>query len=100
MAEREVCALFNEHLGVPARRAFGAGRALDEGDIVGVPNTTVQVCNRADLDRAIREKLPQLDQQRGNARADFAAMFARRRGGRFVVVMEPEHFFALWRAAQ
>jgi Holliday junction resolvase len=98
-AEREVCTLLNDHLGVPARRAFGAGRTLDEGDIVGVPRTSIQVCARADLDRAVREKLPELERQRLNARADFAALFVRRRGGSYVVVMTPEQWFALWREA-
>jgi hypothetical protein len=98
-AELEVQAWFRDHLGVPARRALGAGRADDVGDIHGVPNTTVQVANYADLDRAVREKLPVLERQRENAGADFAAMFCRRRGGLFVVVMTPEHFAALWREA-
>lgn len=98
-AELEVQAWFRDYLGVPARRALGAGRKDDVGDIHGVPATVVSVANYADLDRAVREKLPDLDRQRENAAADFAAMFCRRRGGAFVVVMTPEQFAALWREA-
>jgi hypothetical protein len=98
-AELEVQGWFRDVLGVPARRALGAGRLDDVGDIHGVPQTAVQVANYADLDRAVREKLPVLERQRENAGASFAAMFCRRRGGDYVVVMTPEQFAALWREA-
>lgn len=98
-AELEVQGWFREELGVPARRALGAGRRDDVGDISGVPSTTVSVANWSDLDRAVREKLPDLERQRVNAGAEFAAMFCRRRGGSYVVVMTPAQFAALWREA-
>lgn len=98
-AELEVQALLNDLLGVPARRQLGAGRKDDVGDISGVPDTCISVANWADLDRAIREKLPELEQQQLRAKATFAAMFARRRGGSYVVCMTPEMFAALWREA-
>lgn len=98
-AEREVQGWFREHLGVPARRELGAGRKDDRGDISGVPATCIQVAAYASLDRAVREKLPALERQRVNAGAEFAAMFCRRRGGKYVVVMTPEAFAALWREA-
>jgi hypothetical protein len=99
-AELEVQALFRDHLGVPARRALGAGRKDDMGDIHGVPGTAVQVANYADLDRAVREKLPTLLVQQENAGALFGALFCRRRGGSYVVVLTPEQWFTLWREAQ
>jgi hypothetical protein len=99
-AELEVQALLRDHLGVPARRALGAGRLDDIGDIAGVPDTCVQVANYASLDRAVREKLPTLALQQGRMGATFGALFCRRRGGSYVVVMEPGQFFALWREAQ
>lgn len=99
-AELEVQGWFRDLLGVPARRALGAGRKDDVGDIHGVPGTVVSVANWASLDRAVREKLPDLERQRENAGASFAAMFCRRRGGSYVVVMTPEQFAALWREAQ
>jgi hypothetical protein len=99
-AELEVQTLLRDHLGVFARRALGAGRLDDVGDIHGVPNTVIQVANYQDLARAVREKLPTLDRQQQNAGADFGALFCRRRGGSYVVVMTPEQWFAMWREAQ
>jgi hypothetical protein len=98
-AELEVQGILRDLLGVPARRALGAGRKDDVGDITGVPQTVVQVANWASLDRAVREKLPDLERQQENAGADFGVMFARRRGGAYVVVMTPGQFAALWREA-
>jgi hypothetical protein len=99
-AALEVQTLVRDHLGVFARRALGAGRLDDVGDIHGVPNTVIQVANYQDLARAVREKLPTLDRQQQNAGADFGALFCRRRGGSYVVVMTPEQWFAMWREAQ
>jgi Holliday junction resolvase len=98
-AEREVAAMFNDELGLDARRALGAGRADDVGDIHGVPNAVISVANYASLDRAVREKLPDVELQRLNARVEYGAMFCRRRGGSYVVVMTPEQFATLWREA-
>lgn len=96
-AELEVQGMLRENLGVNARRALGAGRKDDVGDIDGVPDTVVQVANWADLDRAVRTKLPDVDRQRSNAGATHGALFCRRRGGTYVVVMTPEMWFALMR---
>lgn len=98
-AELEVQGILRDLLGVPARRKLGAGRTDDQGDIDGVPDTTISVANWADLDRAIREKLPQLEQQQRRAGTGFAAMFARRRGGSYVVCMTPEMWGVLWKQA-
>jgi hypothetical protein len=98
-AELEVQGILRDLLGVPARRALGAGRLDDIGDISGVPNTVISVKNYADLNRAIREGLPELEAQRERAGATFAAMFARRVGGTYVVVMTPEQFATYWREA-
>lgn len=97
-AEREVAAILSDLLGVVARRELGAGRQDDMGDI-RLPDTAIQVANYASLDRAAREKLPDLERQQANAKATFAAMFVRRRGGRYVVVCTPEQWAALWREA-
>lgn len=98
-AELEVQGWFRDNLGYPARRALGAGRLDDIGDIVGVPQTTISVANWSDLDRAVREKLPDVRRQMENAGATFGAMFCRRRGGQYVVVMTPENFATLLREA-
>src|SRR4051812_22437880 len=88
-AEREVAAILNDTLGTNARRALGAGRKDDVGDVYGVPRTVIQVANYRSLDDAVRLKLAATEQQRENADADFAALFCRRIGGRYVVVMTP-----------
>lgn len=98
-AEREVQGILRDLLGVPARRALGAGRRDDIGDITGVPELCVQVAAYADLSRAVREKLPELQVQQARMGATFAALFCRRRGGSYVVVMTPEQFAALYREA-
>lgn len=99
-AEIEVQALLNDHLGVPARRALGAGRKDDIGDIHGVPNTVIQVGNIARLSEALREKPKEAERQREVAGVDFAATFLRLRGGDYRVVLTVEQFCALWREAQ
>ena len=97
-AELEVQALFRDHLGVPARRALGAGRKDDVGDIHGAPGLVVQVANRpSDTLRAVREKPLEAETQRAHARVPFAASFIRLRGGEYRVVLTVEQFFTLYR---
>lgn len=98
-AELEVQELLRDLLGVPARRALGAGRADDMGDITGVPDTCIQVANYTDIGRAIREKVDECPAQQERAGATFGACFIRRRGGRYLVAMTPDQFAALWREA-
>jgi hypothetical protein len=103
-AELEVQAMLRDHLGVPARRALGAGRRDDVGDINGVPNTVIQVVDWRDVARAVREKPDECEQQRLQYERQigepaFAATFVRLRGGRYVVALTPDQFFALWREA-
>lgn len=87
-AELEVQAILQDNLGV-GRRALGAGRKDDLGDIHGVPNTVIQVANYQDLARAVREKLPELEAQQARAGAPYAALWVRRPGGRWVVCQTP-----------
>ncbi len=98
-AELEVQGMLRDHLGLNVRRALGAGRSDDMGDIDGVPDVVIQVANWADLNRAVREKMPALEQQMLNARASHGALFCRRRGGSWLVAMTPEIWFALIREA-
>lgn len=98
-AELEVQGILRDHLGVPARRALGAGRLDDVGDIHGVPGLVVQVANYQDVVRAIREKVPECERQQAVAGAPFGATFVRRRGGEYVVVMSVDQFCALYREA-
>ncbi len=96
-AEREVERILQVELGLPIRRALGAGRKDDIGDISGIPDTCIQVVAYKDIARAIREKLPEVEQQRQRAGATYSAVFARRRGGEWVVVMTPSMFCSLIR---
>lgn len=98
-AEIEVQGILRDLLGLPVRRALGAGRKDDHGDIHGLPQTVIQVANYASVADAIREKLPESERQREVAGATFAATFVRRRGGGYVVCMTPEQFCTLWREA-
>ena len=98
-AELEVQGILRDLLGVPARRALGAGRRDDMGDVTGVPDTVIQVASYRDISRAIREKLPECEAQQDRAGAAFGATFVRRPGGRYAVVMTPEQFASLWREA-
>ncbi len=95
-AELEVQSILQAELGL-GRRKLGAGRADDMGDIDGIPDTVIQVTARADLARGIREKLPEVEQQRSRAGASYSAVFARRRGGQWVVVMTPEMWCSMIR---
>lgn len=98
-AELEVQTILRDLTGLPIRRALGAGRLDDKGDIEGLTDCVVQVVNRQDIATAIREKLPEAERQRQTAGASFAAVFVRRPGGAYVVCMSPEQFVALWREA-
>ena len=97
MAEREVAAILNDELGLSCRRALGAGRKDDVGDIHGIPQTIVQVANYVDLDRAVREKLPSVEIQMKNAGAKYGSLWCRRRGGKYVVVLTPAQYLSLLR---
>jgi len=99
-AEREVQLLLRELLGLPSiRRALGAGRQDDMGDITGIPNTVIQVAWREDIVTALREKVAGCVVQQERAHARFGATFLRRRRSGWVVVMTPEQFADLWLAA-
>jgi hypothetical protein len=97
-AELEVQALFRENLGV-GRRALGAGRKDDIGDLTGVPHLTVQVANHKDVAHAVRHKPLECEEQRVRGGTAFGATFVRLRGGEFRVVMTTDQFFKLFREA-
>lgn len=98
-AEIEVARMIHDLLGFPARRALGAGRADDVGDIHGIPDTVVQVASWADVAAAARQKPLGAEQQRQNAQATHAATFVRFRGGTYRVVLTPEQWATLVREA-
>lgn len=79
-----------------ARRALGAGRKDDVGDITGVP-IVVSVANYRDLNRAVSLKLDAVDRMCDNARLPrrLGALWCRRFGGKYVVVMKPDAYVSL-----
>ena len=99
-AEREVAARLAELTGWPAKRALGAGRKDDIGDIHGIPQTTLQVKNRPnDVPRSIREGLACLQRQQANSGDPFGAVLVRRRGGHWIAVLTLEGLATLLREA-
>jgi hypothetical protein len=98
-AEREVAAIVADLTGWSVRRKLGAGRADDTGDLDGVPDTTVQVKNYADVTRAVREALEGLPTQQANAGTTHGVAFIRRPGGRWFACMTLEQWATLAREA-
>lgn len=101
--EREVQAILQELLGLPARRALGAGRKDDVGDIDNVPNTAIQVARTKIkyLTSVINTKTKEVESQRRNRRVRFAASFIRWDYGReWIVVLTPKQFARIWKYAQ
>jgi hypothetical protein len=98
-AEREVQTLIRDLLGVPARRMLGAGRQDDIGDIEGVPETTIQVADWANVATAVRVKPDQAEEQRARAGTPLAATFVRLKGGTWRVVLTVEQWATYWREA-
>lgn len=100
-AEREAAVIIQGLLGVPARRKLGAGRLDDQGDIDGVPDTTVQVVSRGTdvVAVGIVRKPLEAEVQSRIAGTTFAATFLRVRGGIWRVVLTPDQWATLWREA-
>jgi len=97
--EREIAAILTDLLGVKVRRKLGAGRREDEGDLEGLPDCTIEVKSYADLARAINDGLHDLDREQANAGTTFGVVFVRRRGGRWIAVMDPARFATFYREA-
>lgn len=97
-AEREVLTFLRDQLGEHLTRARGEGNN-DHGDIAGLPSCVVQVKNYADPLRAIRDGLDGARAQRDNAGLLWGAAFIRRRGGAYMVVMDPSDWVSMYREA-
>ena len=97
-AELEVQAIFRDEIG-SGRRALGAGRKDDIGDITGIPDLTVQVANYKDVAQAVRHKPVECETQRIRGGTAFAATFVRLRGGDYRVVLTVDQFLRLYREA-
>lgn len=101
--ELEVAKRLADLTGWPVKRKLGAGRAEDTGDLYGLPQCTGQVKAYANVQRAIREGLPELRGQQANAGTTFGALFVRRlrqpEESRWMVVMDLDQFATLLREA-
>ena len=76
-AEREACALLTEFTPYEVERRFGAGQDKDKGDLIGIPNTIVQVCDMKNKSEAVLRKPRESEQQRLNAKVDHAITMVR-----------------------
>ena len=101
-AEREACALLTEFTGYEVERRFGAGMELDKGDLIGIPNTVIQIANWKDTNAAVLQKPREAEQQRINAKASYAVTLVRyqkrpncKHGDNWRVVMTIEQYARL-----
>ena len=83
-AEWEACIYLTAATGHIVERRFGAGQDKDKGDLIGIPNTIVQVCDMKNKSEAVLRKPREAEQQRLNAKVDHAitmVRFNKRPGG-------------------
>lgn len=100
MAELEVAKLLSDLTGWEVKRKLGAGRHEDTGDLHGIPDCTIQVKNRPNgLLESISRGLPQLRIQQANAGSRFGFLLARRKGAKWIAVLELDQIAALLVAA-
>lgn len=97
--EREAINLLYAHLGIKTRRLRTPGEDADGGDLVGLPNTTIEVKSRAELSSSLAG-LDQCERAQERNGHDFGACLIRRPGGQWMVAMTVAQFSALWREAQ
>ena len=76
-AEREAALLLKKFTGYEVERRFGAGMEKDKGDLLGIPNTVLQVANWKDTNSAVLQKPREVEQQRINAKVKHAATLVR-----------------------
>ena len=94
-AERLAAELLTERTRYTVKRRFGAGQALDEGDLYGIPGVALQICDWKDKSAALHQKPPQCDEQAKNALAEFGITGIRLRGGDWRWVMTTDTFTKL-----
>ena len=76
-AEREACIYLTAATGHIVERRFGAGQDKDKGDLVGIPDTIVQVTDMKNKSEAVLRKPREAEQQRINANAKHAITMVR-----------------------
>jgi len=82
-----------------ARRALGAGRKDDVGDMDGLRELCIQVTGAANGTTRIWQKLPAVETQRRNRRVRFGALFIKYDRKPWIVVLTPAQFFRLYKYA-
>ena len=100
-AELEIARILTAELGVRVRRKLGAGRTDDEGDVEGLPGTTVEVKNypKTGVATAINEGLRDLEREQANAGTPFGVLFVKRPRLGWIAVMDVSQFCAWYREA-
>ena len=76
--ERDIVNYLRERGYVQAERRHGAGAKLDKGDVVGIPNVTIEAKDHARF--AISDWLLQAEEERKNAGNKYGIVIAKRRG--------------------
>ena len=77
-AEREACIYLTAATGRYCRKdVLVAGQDKDKGDLVGIPNTCIQVTDMRDKSEAVLRKPREAEQQRQNAKVDHAITMVR-----------------------
>ena len=76
-AEREACIYLTASTGYIVERRFGAGQDKDKGDLTGIPDTVIQVCDYKNKSEAVLKKPREAEQQRLNAGVKHAATLVR-----------------------
>ena len=101
-AEREACIYLTAATGHNVERRFGAGAFADKGDLVGIPDTIVQVTDMKNKSDAVLRKPREAEQQRINAKVDHAITMVRfnkrpgcKEGDNWRVVMTIEQYARL-----
>ena len=91
-AEREACALLAQALNVDVRRRANEGIRQDIGDLIGVPDTTIQVSavpdNHTKIAARAATKTRDAEQQRRRAGAAHALVLLRIDGGMWRAVID------------
>ena len=101
-AEREACIYLTAATGYTVERRFGAGQDKDKGDLIGIPDTIVQVTDMKNKSDAVLRKPREAEQQRINANAKHAITMVRfnkrpgcAEGDNWRVVMTIEQYASL-----
>jgi len=97
-AELEAARIVAVELGVDARRALGAGRAEDTGDIWWPGQTlTLQVKNYRNITLAVADGLDGSTRQQANAGTPYGAAMIRRPGGHWFFAQTVDQFMTMYR---